>query len=95
MTVVKNIEELQEAIRQLSSVGREIITEWLREFMVEEDYRAADPAAAYGARPFDEREEMTMTAWLRCRLNSGMSSDEVAVTYPAASKYECAPNLAQ
>ena len=25
-----------------------------------------------------------MMAWLRCRLNSGMFSDEVAVTYPAA-----------
>lgn len=24
-------------------------------------------------------------AWLRCRLDSGMFSDEVAVTYPAAS----------
>jgi len=29
-----------------------------------------------------------MTAWLRCRLDSGMFSDEVAVTYPAASKNE-------
>jgi len=26
--------------------------------------------------------------WLRCRLDSGMSSDEVAVTYPAASQNE-------
>lgn len=26
-----------------------------------------------------------MTAWLRCRLDVGMFSDEVAVTYPAAS----------
>lgn len=26
-----------------------------------------------------------MTAWLRCRLDSGMFSDEVAVTYPAVS----------
>ena len=24
-----------------------------------------------------------MTAWLRCRLDSGMFSDEVAVTYPS------------
>jgi hypothetical protein len=24
-----------------------------------------------------------MTGWLRCRLDSGMFSDEVAVTYPA------------
>ncbi len=28
-----------------------------------------------------------MTAWLRCRLDSGMFSDEVAVTYPAASTH--------
>lgn len=26
-----------------------------------------------------------MTSWLRCRLDDGMFSDEVAVTYPAAS----------
>ena len=26
-----------------------------------------------------------MTAWLRCRLDSGMFSDEVAVTYPASA----------
>jgi hypothetical protein len=29
-----------------------------------------------------------MTAWLRCRLNRGMFSDEVVVTYPAASHLE-------
>lgn len=27
-----------------------------------------------------------MTAWLRCRLDKGMFSDEVAVTYPAVEK---------
>jgi hypothetical protein len=26
-----------------------------------------------------------MNAWLRCRLDEGMFSDEVAVTYPAVS----------
>jgi hypothetical protein len=26
-----------------------------------------------------------MTAWLRCRVDSGMFSDEVAVTYPASA----------
>jgi hypothetical protein len=26
-----------------------------------------------------------MNAWLRCRLDSGMFSDEVAVTYPASA----------
>jgi hypothetical protein len=30
-----------------------------------------------------------MTAWLRCRLDRGMFSDEVAVTYPAATHEEC------
>ncbi len=29
-----------------------------------------------------------MTAWLRCRLDSGMFSDEFAVTYPPDSKNE-------
>lgn len=28
-----------------------------------------------------------MTAWLRCRLDDGMFSDEVAVTYPGASEH--------
>jgi hypothetical protein len=27
-----------------------------------------------------------MTAWLRCRVDQGMFSDEVAVTYPRAAK---------
>lgn len=30
-----------------------------------------------------------MTAWLRCRLDRGMFSDEVAVTYPASLDVEC------
>jgi hypothetical protein len=30
-------------------------------------------------------QENEMTAWLRCRLDSGMFSDEVAVTYPASA----------
>ena len=30
---MNNIEELQKAIRQLSSVDREIIADWLRDFM--------------------------------------------------------------
>jgi hypothetical protein len=47
---VNNIEDLQNAIRQLSGAGREIIADWLRDFMLEEDYRVAEPAAAYGAR---------------------------------------------
>jgi hypothetical protein len=28
-----------------------------------------------------------MTAWLRCKLDSGMFSDEVAVTYPAVTDH--------
>lgn len=28
---------------------------------------------------------MTAVAWLRCRLNEGMFSDEMAVTYPVAA----------
>ena len=39
--MVNNIKDLHEALRQLSSVGREIIAEWLRDFMIKEDYRAA------------------------------------------------------
>ena len=30
-----------------------------------------------------------MTAWLRCRLDRGMFSDEFAVTYPASLDAEC------
>lgn len=29
-----------------------------------------------------------MTAWLRCRLDSGMFSDEIAVTYPASENWQ-------
>jgi Uma2 family endonuclease len=47
---VNTIEEIQEAIRQLSSGGREVIADWLRDFLVEEDSRVAEPAAAYDAR---------------------------------------------
>lgn len=32
-----------------------------------------------------QHKEIEMTAWLRCRLDSGMFSDEVAVTYPATA----------
>jgi len=46
---VNTIEQIQESIRQLSNSGREIIADWLRDFLVEEDYRVAEPAAAYGA----------------------------------------------
>jgi hypothetical protein len=28
-----------------------------------------------------------MTAWLRCKVESGMFSDEVAVTYPALTEH--------
>jgi Uma2 family endonuclease len=47
---VNTIEEIQEAIGQLTSRGREIIADWLRDLIVEEDQRVAEPAAAYGAR---------------------------------------------
>jgi len=47
---VNTVEEIQEAIRQLSRGGREVIADWLRDFIVEEDYRVAEPAAAYDAR---------------------------------------------
>jgi hypothetical protein len=29
-----------------------------------------------------------MTAWLRCRLDRGMFSDEVAVTYPDSTQWQ-------
>lgn len=47
---MNTIEEIREAIRQLSSGGREILGDWLRDFLVEEDGCVAEPAAAYGAR---------------------------------------------
>ncbi len=62
-TGVDSIEELQEAIKQLSSRGREVIADWLRDFMVEEDHRVAEPAAAYGARV--KRDLMSMEEYLK------------------------------
>jgi Uma2 family endonuclease len=47
--IVNTVSDIQESIRQLSSVGREIIADWLRDFILEDDSRVAEPAAAYGA----------------------------------------------
>jgi Uma2 family endonuclease len=47
---MSNMEEIQQALRQLSSGGREIISDWLRDLVLQEDSRVAEPAAAYGAR---------------------------------------------
>ena len=73
---MNNIEELQEAIRQLSSVGREIIADWLRDFMMEEDHRVAEPAAAYGARV--KRDLMTIEEYLKFEEGTPIRHEYVA-----------------
>jgi Uma2 family endonuclease len=73
---VNNIEELQEEIRQLSSVGREIIADWLRDFMMEEDYRVAEPAAAYGARV--KRDLMSIEEYLKFEEGTPIRHEYVA-----------------
>jgi Uma2 family endonuclease len=73
---VNNLEELQDAIRQLSSAGREIIADWLHDFMLEEDYRVADPAAAYGARV--KRNLMSIEEYLKFEEDTPIRHEYVA-----------------
>jgi Uma2 family endonuclease len=47
---VNSVEEIRDAIRRLPSDGREIIADWLRDFLLDEDYWVAEPVAAYGAQ---------------------------------------------
>jgi Uma2 family endonuclease len=74
--IVNSIEELQEAITQLSSVGREIIADWLHDFMMEEDYRLAEPAAAYGARV--KRDLMSIEEYLEFEETTPIQHEYVA-----------------
>jgi len=48
--MVNTVEEIQNAIGQLSADSREIVADWLRDFLLQEDYRVSEPAVAYGAR---------------------------------------------
>jgi Uma2 family endonuclease len=73
---VSTIEEIQEAIGQLTSRGREIIADWLRDFMVEEDHRVAEPAAAYGTR--DKRDLMSIEEYLKFEEGSPIRHEYVA-----------------
>jgi Uma2 family endonuclease len=73
---VNTIEELQEAIRQLSSGGREIIADWLRDFVAEEGNRVAEPAAAYGARV--KRDLMSIEEYLTFEEGTPVRHEYVA-----------------
>jgi len=73
---VNNIEDLQEAIRQLSSVDREIVADWLRDFMMEEDHRVAEPAAAYGARV--KRDLLSIEEYLKFEEGTPIRHEYVA-----------------
>ena len=73
---MRTIEEIQEAIRQLSGRDREFIADWLREFIVEEDYRVAEPAAAYGARI--KRDLMSMEEYLKFEEDTPIRHEYVA-----------------
>jgi Uma2 family endonuclease len=73
---VSTIEEIQEAIRQLPGRDREFIADWLREFIVEEDYRVAEPTAAYGARV--KRDLMSMEEYLEFEEGTPIRHEYVA-----------------
>lgn len=73
---MNTIEQIQESIRQLPNSGREFIADWLRDFLVEEDYRVAEPAAAYGARV--ERNLMSIEEYLEFEEGSPSRHEYVA-----------------
>jgi Uma2 family endonuclease len=47
---MNTVEEVQQAIQQLSGDGREAVANWIRDLLGEEA-RVAEPAVAYGVRP--------------------------------------------
>ena len=73
---MRTIEQLQEAIRQLSSGEREFIADWLRDFIVEETYHVADPAAAYGG--LVARDLMSMEDYLQFEEGTPIRHEYVA-----------------
>ena len=73
---MNNIEKLQEAIRQLSTVDREIVADWLRDFIIEEDYRVAEPAAAHGARV--KRDLLSIEEYLKFEEGTPIRHEYVA-----------------
>jgi Uma2 family endonuclease len=76
MNNTEEIEDIQDAIMQLSGHGREIIADWLLYFMVEEDYRVAEPAAAYDART--KRGLMSMEEYLKIEEGTPIRHEYVA-----------------
>ena len=73
---MNTIEEIQEAIRQLPSRGREFIADWLRDFIAEEDHRVAEAAAAYGAQT--KRDLMSMEEYLKFEEGTPVRHEYVA-----------------
>jgi len=73
---VNTVDEIQNAIRQLSADGREIVADWLRDFVLEEDYRVAEPVAAYGAQA--TRGLMSVEDYLTFEENTRIRHEYVA-----------------
>ena len=73
---MNSVDEIREAIRQLSSDRREIIADWLRDFVLEEDSRVAEPVAAYGAQAM--RGLMSVEDYLTFEENTRIRHEYVA-----------------
>jgi Uma2 family endonuclease len=73
---MSNMEEIQQALRRLSSGGREIISDWLRDLVLQEDSGVAEPAAAYGGRI--KRDLLTVDEYLEFEEASPVRHEYVA-----------------
>jgi Uma2 family endonuclease len=71
---MNTIEEIEQAIRQLSRGQRDVIADWIRDF-VAEDYRVAEPPAAYGAKP--ERNLMSVEEYLKFEESSPVKHEYI------------------
>ena len=70
---------------KLRAMRVRLLAFWLHVSLSSHPIRIRHPRRLSGRARHWIRRECSMTAWLRCRLDVGMFSDEVAVTYPAAS----------
>jgi Uma2 family endonuclease len=71
---MNTVEEVQQAIRQLSHGGREVIADWIHE-LIAEDTRVAEPAAAYGVKRASDR--MTVEEYLEFEENSPIKHEYI------------------
>jgi Uma2 family endonuclease len=71
---MNTVEEVQQAIRQLSHGGREVIADWIHD-LIAEDTRVAEPAAAYGVKRTSDR--MTVEEYLESEGNGGIRHEYI------------------